>query len=568
VIAGVVVVMAAGVARADDVDAQIEIIEKQPAGMDRTEWKEKRREAAKKLGASGDKRAVPVLIDLVESETFDIIGEIAIEGLGNLGDQRAVEVLQKVANDSSRDSAQRDKAKKALKKLGAGTGGGDTGGGSQDSGGGGDTGGGDTGGGGLDVGGGSSLPSGSGEHGDVPKGPGWGDDVLAASERLTLAVGAASFDWNTVQDRLDINLDAASLYERTLDKDSSALAFGLDARVLVADSNPDGRASSRLTVAAAEGRGEYRAYWNESVYVIGFGGVRFEGSKVSFNDDAPGNDNSDRWIAFDGSLALGGGWGRVLDRGTRMRVARIATALRGSRQLGREIDDEVARRLQSAWWATRGELGGHRRLTATVAILRDAGILLGEPDAGTTYELLQILEDPAYDSRLDGIDIHFGVAENYLKRWRYPSDEDPGYVEGRLEELVLRARVGLQIGETQDITGSGYARYRLFAGDMEPSPWALGATARVRKFVYGDHYDAKGVLDLSGDLAVSDDDLGDATDLGLRLGGELGWTMNISSASWVRLAATGAIDAGEKFLGARLEAAYGLLDGSFASSQP
>ena len=408
---------------------------------------------------------------------------------------------------------------------------------------------------------------GSGEHGEVPMGPAWGAEVLGARERLGFAVGAASFDWNSVQNRVDIDLDVASVYERRIDKEASALAFGAEARLLVADSNPDGRASSRLTVADIAGNGEYRAYWNESVYVIGWGGLRFEGSKLAVNGEDPGNDNSDRWIAFDGSLALGGGWGRVLDRGTRMRVARIGTVLRSSRQLGREIDDEVARRLQSAWWATRGELGGHRRLTATVAILRDAGILLGEPDAGTTYELLKVLEDSAYDSRLDGIDIHFGIAENFLKRWRYPSNEDPMVPTGRLEEALVRASVGMQIGETQDITGSGYARYRLFAGDMEPSPWAFGASARVRKFVYGDHFDPKGVLDLSADLAVSDDD-NDNTDLGMRVGGEVGWTMAISSASWIRLAATGAIDSGERFLGARLEAAYGLLDGSFAATQP
>ena len=62
--------------------------------MDRSTWKEKRRDAARKLGQSKDKRATPVLMRLAETETFDIIGDIAIEGLGNLGDQQAVPVLQ------------------------------------------------------------------------------------------------------------------------------------------------------------------------------------------------------------------------------------------------------------------------------------------------------------------------------------------------------------------------------------------------------------------------------------------------------------------------------------------
>ena len=85
-----------------DVPALTKVIETQPADMDRSVWKEKRREAARKLALSKDKRAVPVLIKLADTETFDIIGEIAIEGLGNIGDQSAVTVLRKVANDNAR----------------------------------------------------------------------------------------------------------------------------------------------------------------------------------------------------------------------------------------------------------------------------------------------------------------------------------------------------------------------------------------------------------------------------------------------------------------------------------
>lgn len=114
---------------AADVPGWISVVERQPDGMDRAEWKEKRREAARKLGASRDKRAVPVLIKLAESETFDIIGEIAIDGLGALGDASAVAALQRIAADNARDRAQRDLARKALAKLGASADGGGGGGG-------------------------------------------------------------------------------------------------------------------------------------------------------------------------------------------------------------------------------------------------------------------------------------------------------------------------------------------------------------------------------------------------------------------------------------------------------
>src|SRR5438270_49991 len=63
--------------------------------------------------------APPTLIKLADTETFDIIGEIAIEGLGTLGDPQAVGVLQKIANDPARDKSQRELARKALAKLGA-----------------------------------------------------------------------------------------------------------------------------------------------------------------------------------------------------------------------------------------------------------------------------------------------------------------------------------------------------------------------------------------------------------------------------------------------------------------
>ena len=57
--------------------------------------------------------------------------------------------------------------------------------------------------------------------------------------------------------------------------------------------------------------------------------------------------------------------------------------------------------------------------------------------------------------------------------------------------------------------------------------------------------------------------IGDS-DTGLRLEAELGFTYWVNQASGVRLAAQFAEDAGAFYLGARLEATYGLLDGVFA----
>jgi len=570
-IAVIVLALAGGAARAqgNEVPAWIEVVKKQPAGVERTAWKEQRREAARKLGASGDKRAVTVLIELADKETFDIIGEIAIDGLGQLGDPAAVPVLQKIAADRSRDTVQRDKAKKALARLGARPE--------------------------PAAGGGAPLPD-VGDHAtrdgaaitttepaaEAPEpatatlvpttpapasGPMWGDDILAKTERLTFVIGTAAFEYDTVRDRATFDLDGRSSYQRTQDRDRNAWRYGADLRVVAGTTNPDGPAKARNLIGAAGGHGEFRAYGGSDLYGIAFGQARLEGSRLSTTDD-DGNQNSDRWLALDAQVAFGGGFGRVLDVGTRMRVARIATALERSRALGRPIDDEVARRLQSAWWALRGRLGSHQLLITTIAILRDAGILLGEPDASTTYELLQILDDPAFDGRASGFDLHVAFGEGFLKRWRWPEAEASGALDaGRLEELLLRARWVKQVADQSDLAVALWARKRLFTPDDGPAPWAAALRVEARRWVYADHFDPRGALDVAGEVGASDDDVDD-TDLGVRLAGELGWTVIVSRASSLRLSADAAFDSGELFVGARLAAAYGLLDGAYAKSPP
>jgi len=557
-IAAALVASALGTASAQgtEVPALIEIIETQPSGMDRVTWKEKRRDAARKLGTSGDKRAVPVLIDLAEGEAFDIIGEIAVDGLGQLGDRSAIPVLQKIAADETRDETQREKARKALAKLGGADAEPepdrpepepDTGTGTE-----------------PETGTGSGSGALFGPEPAAPGGPSWGDDVLGATERLTFALGSAHLGYDTMREQLDFDLDVAGRYRKSVDKERAAWAYGADARVIAGTTNPDGPATAKLGIAAVTGDGEFRVYGGSELYGIAFGRARLEGSRLSVTDDA-GALNSDRWIALDAQFAFGGGYGRVLDVGTRLRVARIATALERARALGRPIDDQIARRLQSAWWALRGELGSHRTLTSTVAILRDAGVLLGEPDAGMTYELLEILEDPQLAGRMSGVDVHLAFGEGFLQRWRYPTEEDTGLDEGRLEELLLRARYARQVGETSDLAGSAFARYRVFAEDGAPAPWAVGIEGRWRTFVYGDHFDPRGALDVGAELAASNDDL-DQTEMGARLGGELGWSIVISRASSIRVAGEAAYDSGELFVGASIEAVYGLVDGAFAMS--
>ncbi len=568
-------------AQQEDVAGWIQLIEKQPDGVDRATWKERRREAARKLAASGDRRAVPTMIRLAEGESFDIIGEIAIEALGGLGDPSAIPALERIAADSSRDRAQRELARKALTRLGAkpapgpaGPAPGPTGPAPGPAGPGPTpvldrTAGADPvdvratpapAGGGL----GDALRGGGDRASALDDAPAWDDDVLGAGESLTLAAGAASLAWDTLRHRRSFDLDAEAHYARRLDREKTAWAMHGDADVLAGVLDPDGRASSRIAIVDVAGGGEFRAYTAAGVYGVGAAALaaRLQYTAI-VRDDPAEPDTRDGRVAIDLGVAIGGGYGRLLDAGARMRAQRLATVLERARALGRPIDDALARRLQAAWWATRRDRTGYRQLTTTVAILREAGVLLGEPDAGTTYELLEVLRDPSFDARPSGVDVQLLIGESYLLRDDRYLDGQPT-PDGRFEMLLVRARAARQLGLASDAMASLDARYRI-TGD--PTPWQAQAAGRWRRFAHGDHGELLGTLDVGAALLVSDDD-SDDTELGARLLGEVGWTWQLNRASGLRVAGRAAIESGEFFVGATLGASYGFLDAGFARSLP
>jgi hypothetical protein len=491
-----------------DVAGLIKLVEEQPADMDRATWKEKRRDAAKRLGTIRDKRAVATLSKLAETETFDIIGEIAIQGLGQLGDASAVPVLQRIAADISREKSQRELARKTLAKLGApvadgGTGSGSGSGSASGSGSGGSGGkrppstpparenpdrgssgsssngsaGDDGEGGGEDGGEGAearedAIPASSallGSSEDIPAGPVWAPEILAASERLTLGAGSAQLSYDTVRKRPSFDADLAAAYERRVEEERRTLAWGGDAHVVAGYVNPDGDGSNRGAVVTAQAHGEARFYSGQ-LYGIGQALTGFQMTYLSIDRADPNaDDTKDARLSADLSVALGGGYGRVLDIGAQLRVRRLARALEANRALGRPIDAETARQLQSAWWALRGARSARRLLTSTVAILRKAGVLLGEPDAGLTYELLAVLRDGQLADRPSGLDAWLGFGEGFLLR-----EDDPAVPEGRVEQLVARARFGKQSEDTlTDLSAEGFGRLAVFTGDA-PAPWALG----------------------------------------------------------------------------------------------
>lgn len=555
----VAAMLIAGTARgqAADVAAQIKVIETQPADLDKATWKDRRRDAARKLGQSKDKRAVPVLIKLAESETFDIVGEIAIEGLGNLGDGAAVPTLQKIAADPARDKSQRELAKKALAKLGtaapvvvaapaptapaptvvaepvrepapAATA--------------------------------SVVLGGDRPASDAPVLPALPDDVLAAYERITFAGGTASLGYDSVRKRVDFDADAAGLYQKRIERERMAWGLDLGAHVVAGYINPDGAALSRGLQVDVSGDGEVR-YYSGGLYGIGKAALAGHMSYVSDVDAGnPDNTLKDTRFAADVQAAIGGGYGRVLDVGAAIRVRRLARALDGAHALGKPIDAATTRKLQLTWWALRGERSTWRALVATVAILRESGVLLGEPDAGLGYEILAVLRDSQLYLRPSGLDLQLVFAESYLQRPDQPAANE----HGRVEQVLASASYGQQLDDDKlEVSGRAYGRLRLFAPDDQRSPWALGGTVRARRFAYGEHGDPLGAFDLAGTLQISEDDRMD-DQIGQRITGQLGFTWWLNAASGFRLAASVGEDRGALFLGAELSATYGFLDGTFA----
>jgi hypothetical protein len=578
---------AAGAGAPEDVPALIELIRKRPAKLERAEWLEQRREAVRRLGRLGDRRAVPVLIEVLEAEKFDVIAEIAIEALGRLGDARAVPALRRVYHDASRDRYVRDAARTALRRLGADPNapddaatatapvdeGDDPGSQPEPESAPADVAGDDA---------DATEPAAAepdaadpaGLFGDdearrAPRGPAFGDDVLAATETLTFALGGIRLQYDTLRDSPSLDGDVAARYDRGMERPSVGWRYGGSVAIAAGVLDlPGDDTISRAVAASALVDGEARFYAGGGPWfghLEGAVGASLLGVKL--DRAGPDNDADELYRSVDLQAGLGVGHGRVVDVGEGLRLRRIEQVLAAARQLGRPIQPALAARILGAWWALRGEQGAYRRLLATVALLREGGVLLGEPDAGTTYKILQVLLDGQLDHRPAGFEARIGIAESYLER--DPDSAAP--IEGRQETAFARARYGRQgAGGGTELVATALARYRVLAGDGEPTPWTAELSGTWRRFFYGAAQDPIGALAFGGEIGASDDGIGDpdvdpasASSIGTRLAATIGWLWAPARASRMQLGATAALESEEVFVGVTFDVAYGLLDGSF-----
>jgi hypothetical protein len=525
--------------------------------MDRDDWREKRRDAARKLGELGDTRATAVLIQVVKSERFDAIAEIAIEALGKLRDSSAVPVLQQVAADSSRDRYARKAARASLRRLGAkesasasDSGGSDTNGDEND----------DL----VEIGStglSSGLPSSSAAVSDVEltlRQP-FEDDTLAANDRLTLGVGDARLAWDSVSKTTAFDGNVALQWQRIRERKRLGLILNGSASAVSGAVNYDGDDSaSRLLSAICRASAEARFYApGRELFAIASGELDVAFDHLRVNRPGPNNTTSENFLWGDFTAGVGGGYGRILNMGPRLRLNRIEAALQRRKMLGRRIQAQTADKIFRAFWKLRRRLGYYYHLVALVKILREAGVLLSEPDAGTSYALLQILMDGQLNWRPSGIYGFAAISESVVAR-----DDDLGREEGRIENVLSKVSYGKQSEDgLTEMLGNLFFRKRILADENagEASPWSAQLEATLRRYRYGPNYDPKGALDIRAGVGASDDGFS-ASEMATRVYGSLGWLWIPSRASRFRFAGEARLESGETFLGLNFEAQYGLLD--------
>ncbi|MBL4637489.1 MAG: hypothetical protein JKY56_26770, partial [Kofleriaceae bacterium] len=201
------------------------------------------------------------------------------------------------------------------------------------------------------------------------------------------------------------------------------------------------------------------------------------------------------------------------------------------------------------------------RLVATVKILRDAGALLSEPGASSSYAILQVLRDGQLNQRLSGYQAYAALGESYLLR-----DEELGLQDGRVESFFSKVSYGKQgkDGESE-LRVDGFARLRILAEDGIASPWAVGVDTHWRDFRYSKYSDPLGAMDVGLRLGASSEGADDS-DIATLVAGSLGWLFVSNRATRFRLAGEVRYESSELFAGIVFQGEYGLLDVSYVGA--
>jgi len=555
-------------AHADDrVDRMLALLRARPEGMDGKTWQAQRREAVRELGRLRARRAVPALLKIVASERFDVILEFAITALGKIRDRRAVPALRRLAGDSALDKYVREAAARALNKIGAGKGPGV-----------------------------SPRPRPKKPRLQRPKTPrkdqvtppadpqpparprrarrpdpgvGFGplpavgkpdSAVIFRARWWDLAAGAADVRWDGEVEGTTAGLKLGSRY--VIREERRWLGFSLEAagHLGLQLANPPGDDSTRALTHSLQVNPEARLYPFSRSLPLLFGQISGGAGYGLVHASQPASLDDRLSVAGNLSVGAGPGYGRVVDTGPRLRLARIQRVLLEAGLLSAPIPAAVADQLLYAWYELRNHVGSHARLGHTLRILHRAKLLKGAPSAAVTYRLIRALDDPQFDLRREGflVRLGYGYARTLIKN---ATDANQAF-------LYTTGEYHRQLGDRHAFSADLRFYYQ-HVGD--PDTHGVSFSALYSRYLYTSNLDPMGSLSggLEGGVSNQPGAAFANSGLGYRFLVKGAYTHHFTRGTRLSASFAAGIDTGSPQVMFTLEARYGLARGSYlAGSAP
>jgi hypothetical protein len=559
-----VVAAAAPAAEPSDID----VLRARPTGMDDAEWRKRRREIAADLGNSRDPQAADALIEIVETERYDAVLSIAIEGLGKIGDQRAVEPLQKVYGDRSLDDFVREDAKKALEALGARpredprAGGIVTGGGAGDDG----------------LLGGPQL----GTMGEASVAPEDTDDPTRTDKPLPANIRAREREFGFVLGSVDLQVNTLSAQQPILaDGGIAARARYVDERqrwgwsvrgmlsarmrngdVTAAPEMGEDTGDTLYVGQALQGAGEAHVYFGKTdVHAFGELGLSQRLVHVAVDDFGGGQQSSltDTRFALDVVPAGGLGYGRYLNQGSDIMVDAIIDALRKENILAKEPTPEDRRTIRDAVYRRSNTFSAWPRTQAVLAVLRTRGLLARRAGARLVHRIRSVVEDPSYVDRPKGVRVRVGFL--------YDAPIGQSDVQRRGDGVgapFVQLEAGVQLGLERQIL----IDTRLWYDVIGVRGFTTDTGATYTRFLHTKFHDYAGqwFAGVRGGISGRDrDDLPDDVEpsrIGYRAVGQAGYAFGFRRGSQIAVSADTGVDSGAYVLGLGLALQIGIARGS------
>ncbi len=576
-LAAVTVALAAALtassASASPLDETILVLRTRPTGVEESVWIEQRRDAAMKLGEIRDKAAVDALIEIAETERYDVLLSIAIRGLGNQGDRRALPSLQRIYADRSVDKFIRDQAGEAIVALGdrplddirlAGQSGD------------------------LGVHTPSTEPAQLGSMGSASTpeetfaGPGprssLPDDLRARDRAVDLALGELDLRIDAAWSEQPVLADAAlRLATRYVDerqqwgwshRGALALAFrNGDYRAPPTTNDKDGGNTRYFRQQlSAQVEGHYY-FGNSDVHMFAAAGLDQRFTRLSVKND--GDDDSrnegalsDGRFAVDLAPAGGLGWGRNLNNGARLRLGAIEAILSTENLLSNPLDTKARRAILASLYVQSNRRSSYPRLAEVLRELKERGFLARSPSARVLYRIVRAIDDPTYADRPKGARIRAGFV------YGIPLMQDDYQLRGADTAMagpLLSADVGLQIDLERELLFDTRALYDAL-GDVTALSTNSGVT--YRRYLHGRWSDYLGewTLGARGGISKRNWDLPDGAPkqgLGYLVSFRTSYAYAFSRGSRIELSTDMSVESGALRLGVGLGLRFGLSRGSY-----